>query len=157
MIALKDNSTTGLYLMTTGHKIPITFGSDVFVHIDGWGRTTHEEKRIKAYIGHTGCAQGFTDLYYGPTDVVVDLEESRRSLQAHVNIKIDRWVWEWVDPNSGQTYSDLKNWFENRIRKFDLPVYRVKREHMPYGPFTSKPMFSIIDVCYDQNRYLEIV
>jgi len=157
MITLLDNFTTGLYLMETTHKVPVTLDSETFVHLSGWGRTTHEEKRVKAYIGHTGCAQKFSDLYYGPTDIMEDLEDARKSLQAHTSISLGRWVWEWVDPLSNVVYSDLKAWFENRIRKGDYPVYRVKKEHMPYGPFTGNPMFNITDICADPNKYLETV
>lgn len=157
MVTLLDNFTTGIYLIKTIHKVPLYLGSDEFVHLDGWGRTTHEEKRIKAYIGHTGCAQQFGDLYYGPTDIMEDLEDSRKALQAHTSINVGRWVWEWVDPQSGVTYADLKNWFENRIRKGGYPVYRVKSDHMPYGPFTGNQMFNIVDICADQYKYLETV
>ena len=155
MITLLDDYTTGIYLIKTTHKVPLYDGSDVYVHLDGWGRTTHEEKRIKSYIGHSGCKQQFSDLYYGPTDIMEDLEDSRKALQAHTSIKLGRWVWEWVDPNSGVTYDDLKNWFENRVKKGGYPVYRVKKIHMPYGPFTGNQMFNITDICADQLKYLE--
>jgi len=157
MTTLLDKFTTGIYLIKTVHKVPLFFGSDEFVHLDGWGRTTHEEKRIKAYIGHTGCAQQFGDLYYGPTDFMEDLEDSRKSLQAHTSINVGRWTWEWVDPKSGITYTDLKNWFESKMRTAPCPIYRVKSDHMPYGPFTGNHMFNIVDICADPTRFLEPV
>lgn len=145
--------TKALYLMETKHYIKLDDGT--FTNIVGYGILSNIDKRLKSYIGHSGCIQEFAGLYIGPDDMIRDLERFQKLKWRHHSLSLGKWVFEWLDPEQKKTLADLEQFFDDKIAKDKLPIRKVKRDHLPFTTGLSKPLYTIKDIISDPDNYLE--
>jgi len=112
------------YIMTLTHNGKVGFGITGNVH-----------NRIFDYIAGSAELQSFQYLYYGPKATIADLEKTlkdkwRRDLWTV--LKGNKWKLEVLDPKSGKTADDVKEWVEQQIASLSLPIREVKAEWLPY-------------------------
>jgi hypothetical protein len=140
--------------METKHYIKLDDGT--FTTIIGYGILSNIEKRLKSYIGHTGCkTQDFSVLYIGPDDMIRDLERFQKLKWRHDSLSLSKWVFEWLDPEKKKSLDDLEKFFDDKIAKDKLPIRKVKRDHLPFTTGMDKPMYKIKDILEDPDLYLE--
>lgn len=141
-----------LYLIETKHYLKI---DDMFVPLVGYGITSNPEKRLNSYIGHTGVVQEFAQLYWGPADAIKELEKFQKQAWRHKSIIIDDWVLEWLDPEQKKTLADLEKFFDDKIKRDNLPIFKLKKDYMPYTRGFPEPIFTSEDLETDPENYLD--
>lgn len=143
----------GLYLIQTKHYIKLDDGN--FVQLVGYGICNDHDKRLNDYIGHSGSInQDFSQLYWGPADAIKELEKFQKQSWRHMSVTLDDWVLEWLDPKFNKTLDDLEKFFDDKIKRDNLPIYKVKKELMPYTRGFPKPAFTVEDLNTEPNKYL---
>ncbi len=144
----------GLYLIETKHYVKRDDGS--FVQLVGYGICDNHDKRLNGYIGHTGSInQDFSQLYWGPADAIKELEKFQKQAWRHLSVTLDEWVLEWLDPASNKTLADLEKFFDDKIKRDNLPILKVKKEYMPYTRGFPAPVFTVDDLNTEPDTFLE--
>jgi hypothetical protein len=145
-----------LYLIQTKHYIKRVDGN--FVQLVGYGICNNHNKRLNDYIGHTGSIdQEFSQLYRGPADSIKELEKFQKQTWRHFSVTLDDWTLEWLDPTSNKTLDDLEKFFDDKIKRDNLPILKVKPEFMPYTRGFPEPAFTVDDLDSETNKYLETI
>lgn len=143
-----------LYLIQTKHYIKLDNGS--FVQLVGYGICDNHDKRLNGYIGHTGSInQDFSQLYWGPADAIKELEKFQKQAWRHFSVTLDDWALEWLDPSSNKTLDDLEKFFDDKIKRDNLPISKVKKELMPYTRGFPEPAFTTDDLNSEPDTYLD--
>lgn len=143
-----------LYLIETKHYIRL---GDSFVPLVGYGITSNPNKRLNSYIGHTGSVQEFAQLYWGPADAIAELEKFQKQSWRHESIVIDDWVLEWLDPSQKKTIIDLEKFFDDKIKRDNLPIAKLKKSWMPYTRGFPAPIFVSEDLESNPDNYLDYI
>ena len=139
--------------MHSKHYIKQDDGS--FTNIIGYGILSSFDKRLKNYIGAIGCSQEFAVLYVGPNDLIRELESFVKQKWKHKSLNLGKWVFEWLDPKSNKSLDDLEKFFDDKIVQDQIPIRKIKREHLPFITGLSKPLYTMNDVKDDPDNYLE--
>ena len=142
-----------LYLIETKHYLK--FG-DTFVPLVGYGITSNPAKRLNCYIGPTGSiTQDFSQLYWGPADAIQELEKYQKQAWRHLSVSLDDWVLEWLEPSQGKTLADLEKFFDDKIKRDKLPIFKLKKSLMPYTRAFPEPIFTTEDLESNPEQYLD--
>lgn len=144
-----------LYLIKSAHYIKLPNGE--FVNLVGYGIQSNIDKRLRCYIGHTGTRQEYALLYYGPDDFIRDLERYVKHKWKSSSVNIGDWTMEWLDPESGKTLADLEKFVDDKIAKDELPIRKVKRDHLPFTTGYNKPLYTMSAIKAEPERFLEPV
>ena len=139
--------------MRSKHYIKLDDNS--FTNIIGFGILSSFDKRLKNYIGATGCNQEFAVLYVGPSDLIRELESFVKQKWKHDSLHLGKWVFEWLDPASNKSLDDLEKFFDDKIAQDQIPIRKIKREHLPFITGLGKPLYTMKDVKDEPDNYLE--
>jgi hypothetical protein len=143
-----------LYLIETKHYIKREDGT--FTRLVGYGITSNHDKRLNSYIGHSGSIdQDFSQLYWGPADAIKELEKFQKQAWRHMSLTLDAWALEWINPDQNKTISDLEKFFDDKIKRDGLPIFKVKQEFMPYTRGFPEPAFTSEDLESEPDKFLD--